>query len=86
MLGDIWSNYVAHPDSECLMKRRSNAYSENAKYRDPNLTYRMAMAAFDGLLNLDMIRITRNGFYDCTLFQGDLTKYRPTQRLVERIE
>ena len=86
MLGDIWSNYVAHPDSECLMKRRSGAYSENAKYREPLLTYRMAMAAFDGLKNLDMIRITRNGVYDRTIFQGDLTRYKATQRLIERIE
>lgn len=86
MLGDIWSNYVAHPDSECLMKRRSGAYSENAKYREPLLTYRMAMAAFDGLLNLDMIRITRNGVYDRTTFQGDLTRYKATQRLIERID
>ncbi|MDA9735244.1 hypothetical protein N9V16_07015 [SAR116 cluster bacterium] len=86
ILEDIWSNYVAHPDSECLMKRRSNTYSENAKYRDPNLTYRMAMAAFDGLINLDMIRITRNGVYDRTTFQGNLTRYKATQRLIERIE
>ena len=86
ILEDIWSNYIAHPDSECLMKRRSNAYSENAKYRDPNLTYRMAMAAFNGLINLDMIRITRNGVYDRTTFQGNLTRYKATQRLIERIE
>ena len=37
ILEDIWSNYVAHPDSECSIHKRSNAYSENAKYRDPNL-------------------------------------------------
>ena len=49
ILEDIWSNYVAHPDSECSIHKRRGAYSENAKYRDPNLTYRMAMAAFDGL-------------------------------------
>ena len=49
ILEDIWSNYVAHPDSDCSINKRRGAYSENAKYRDPNLTYRMAMAAFDGL-------------------------------------
>ncbi len=85
ILKDIWSNHFVHPDSECLMKRRSGAYSENAKYRDPHLTYRMAMAAFNGLVNLDMIRITRNGYYDRTTFQGDLTRYKATQRLLERI-
>ena len=35
ILEDIWSNYVAHPDSECSINRRSGYYSENAKYRDP---------------------------------------------------
>ena len=44
ILEDIWSNYVVHPDSQCLINSRSGYYSENAKYRDPNLTYRMAMA------------------------------------------
>ena len=39
ILEDIWSNYVAHPDSECSIHKRRGAYSENAKYRDPNLTY-----------------------------------------------
>ena len=46
----------------------------------------MAMAAFDGLLNLDMIRVTHKGYYDRSTFQGDLTRYKPTQRLIERIE
>ena len=46
----------------------------------------MAMAAFDGLKNLDMIRITRNGVYDRTSFQGDLTRYKATERLLERID
>ena len=86
MLEDIWSNYVAHPDSECSIHKRRSAYSENAKYRDPNLTYRMAIAAFDGLINLDMIRVMHKGYYDRTTFQGDLTRYKSTQRLIERIE
>ena len=34
------------------------------------------MAAFDGLINLDMIRITRNGVYDRITFQGNLTRYK----------
>ena len=46
----------------------------------------MAMAAFDGLINLDMIRITRNGVYDRTTFQGNLTRYKATERLLERID
>ena len=33
-----------------------------------------------------MIRETHKGYYDRTTFQGDLTRYKPTQRLIERIE
>ncbi len=86
ILEDIWSNYFAHPDSECLINKNKNFYSDNAKYRDPNLTYRMAMAAFDGLINLDMIYVTKGGYYDRTTFQGDLTRYKATPRLLEKID
>ena len=43
MLEDIWTNYVAHPDSECSIHKRRGAYSENAKYRDPDLAYLRAV-------------------------------------------
>ena len=52
MLEDIWSNYVAHPDSECSINRRSGYYSENARYRDPQLTYKLTVEqAFKGLID-----------------------------------
>ncbi len=86
ILEDIWKNHFVHPESECLMNKRSGAYSENAKYRDPKLTYKMAMAAFDGLINLDMIYVTKGGYYDRTSFQGDLTRYKANERLLERID
>ena len=86
ILEDIWKNHFVHPDNECLINKNKNFYSENSRYRDPNLTYRMAMAAFDGLINLDMIYVTKGGYYDRTSFQGDLTRYKATQRLLERID
>ena len=86
ILEDIWKNHFVHPDNECLINKNKNFYSENSRYRDPNLTYRMAMAAFDGLINLDMIYVTKGGYYDRTSFQGDLTRYKATERLLERID
>ena len=86
ILEDIWKNHFVHPDNECLINKNKNFYSENSRYRDPNLTYRMAMAAFDGLINLDMIYVTKGGYYDRTSFQGDLTRYKATQRLLDRID
>ena len=86
ILEDIWKNFFVHPDNECLINKNKNFYSENSRYRDPNLTYRMAMAAFDGLINLDMIYVTKGGYYDRTSFQGDLTRYKATEQLLERID
>ena len=31
---------------------------------DPNLTYPQAIAAYDGMIAIDLIRVTRSGFYD----------------------
>ncbi len=77
ILEDIWKNHFVHPDNECLINKNKNFYSENSRYRDPNLTYRMAMAAFDGLINLDMIYVTKGGYYDRTSFQGVYRKSGP---------
>ena len=55
ILEDIWKNHFVHPDNECLINKNKNFYSENSRYRDPNLTYRMAMAVFPYLVSLSTI-------------------------------
>ena len=44
------------------------------------------MAAFDGLIALDMIEVTRNGFFDRETGSGGITKYRAKDRLLELLE
>ena len=44
------------------------------------------MAAFDGLIDLDMIEVTRNGFFDRETGNGSITKYRAKDRLLELLE
>ena len=44
------------------------------------------MAAFDGLIALDMIEVTRNGFFDRETGNGGITKYKAKDRLLELLE
>ena len=44
------------------------------------------MAAFDGLIALDMIEVTRNGFFDRETGNSGITKYKAKDRLLEILE
>ena len=73
ILIDLWKAHHKHPDAECSINKRSGYYSENDRYRDPQLTYKMTVEqAFNGLLDLDLIRITKEGFYDRVTYKGFL--------------
>ena len=68
------------------MQKNKNFYSALKQYRDPNLTYRMAIHAFDGLQKLDMIYVVQDGYYDRIKMEGSLTRYKATLRLTEMFE
>ena len=38
----------------------------------PNLTFKQAMAAYDGMVATDLIRVVRGGFYDCDTGMSDV--------------
>ena len=83
ILTDIWKSSYIHPEAECSIHKHNNFYSSNLRYRDPNLTYKMTMAAFDGLQLLNLIVVIKDGYYDRTKMQGGLTRYRPREELLE---
>lgn len=83
ILTDIWKASYIHPEVECSIHKHNNYYSSNPRYRDPNLTYRMTMNAFDGLQLLNLIVVTKDGYYDRTKMQGGLTRYRAREELLE---
>lgn len=86
LLTDLWKAHWKHPDAECSINKRSGYYSESERYRDPNLTYKMTIKqAFQGLIDLDLILITKDGYYDRTKMQGNLTRYKSTHRLIEQL-
>ena len=85
ILTDIWKASYIHPEAECSIHKHNNYYSSNTRYRDPNLTYKMTMAAFDGLQLLNLIVVTKDGYYDRTKMQGGLTRYRSREELLEML-
>ena len=86
ILKDLWKATAISPDYECGINKRTAYYSESPRYRDPNLTLKQTMAAFDGLIALDMIEVTRNGFFDRETGNGGITKYKAKDRLLELLE
>ena len=85
ILTDIWKASYIHPEAECSIHKHNNYYSSNPRYRDPSLTYKIAMAAFDGLQLLNLIVVTKDGYYDRTKMQGGLTRYRAREELLEML-
>ena len=47
ILLDLWNSVYSMPPRECLINKRSGYYSENPRYRDPLLTYRQTISAFN---------------------------------------
>ena len=86
LLIDLWKKHHTHPDNHSSMQKNKNFYSALKQYRDPQLTYRMAIHAFDGLQKLDMIYVVQDGYYDRIKMEGSLTRYKATLRLTEMFE
>ena len=86
ILKDLWKAGAISTEHECGINKRTAYYSENPRYRDPNLTFKQTMAAFDGMIALGMIEVTRSGFFDRDIGVGDITKYRARDRLLEMLE
>ena len=85
ILTDIWKASHIQTKAECSIHKHNNHYSSNSRYRNPNLTYRMTMNAFDGLQLLNLIVVTKDGYYDRIKLQGGLTRYRAREELLEML-
>ena len=86
LLTELWLGTVIHPEYEAGIHRRSNWYSETPQYRDPNLTYKQAIAAYDGMVATDFIRVVKEGFLDRDTGRGDVTKVIATDKLLQVLE
>ena len=74
LLKELWLGTAIHPEYEVGIHRRSNWYSETPQYRDPNLNFKQAIAAYDGMVATDLIRVAKDGFYDRDTGRSDVTK------------
>ena len=82
---ELWKKHHTHRDNQSSIQKNKNFYSALQQYRDPYLTYRMAIQTFEGLQKLDLIEVTKNGFYDHVKMEGNLTRYRATPKLSEML-
>ena len=85
ILVDLWKASFTVPASECLINKRNGYYSKNRRYKHPLMTYKQTMAAFDGLLMLGYIEVTKEGYFDRTSLQGALTKFIARDELSEQL-
>ena len=58
ILTDVWRGIHISPEYQSHINKRSNAYFGDARYRDPNFTYRSTMVAFTGLHMLNLITVS----------------------------
>jgi len=82
----LWRDSISYPPCESSINLRNGYYSELPRYRDNKLTYRQVKAVFDALINCRFIEITKKGYYMRETGQSGLTKFIPTDRLLERFE
>ena len=83
ILTDIWKKYYTHPDNNPSLQKNKNYYSLLKRYRDKKLTYFMLKQAFDGLMGLQLIYVTKEQYYDFIKMEGSLTRYSAREELIE---
>ena len=86
LLKELWLGTAIHPEYEVGIHRRSNWYSETPQYRDPNLTYKQAIAAYNGMVAADFIRVAKDGYLDRDTGRSDVTKVIATDKLLQVLE
>ncbi len=86
ILKDVWKGTAISPNYESSIHRSSTWYSSKPRYRDPNLTYKQTIAAFDGMVRLRLVEVTKDGHFDHFTGSGEVTRYRPTDKLLEMLE
>ena len=86
LLKDLWKAFKSIPVRECLINCKSGYYSENSRYRDPNLNYQQMEAAFNGLIKLGLIEITKSNSLGQKEMIEDVTCFIATDELIDRFK
>ena len=64
ILKDVWKGDCYQSELWFSIHRRANWHSPNPRYRDPNLTYKQAIAALDGMVRLRLVEVTKDDRFD----------------------
>ena len=85
LVSQLWKGTQIHEGYEAGINKRSGWYSANERYRQPGLTYRQTISAYEGLLHLRLIRETKAGFLDRENLEGSITKFVANDELLEML-
>ncbi|MDA9816476.1 hypothetical protein N9C75_05440 [Alphaproteobacteria bacterium] len=83
---EVWKGTYILPELELSINKNANWYSQFPRYRDPNLTFRQTMAAYNGMQSLGLIEETKGGYLDRDYWNGELTKYIAHDKLLEMLK
>ena len=86
LISELWRNSLSYPPRESSVNLRNRYYSELPRYRDENLTYRQIKAAFEGMITCRMIEETTAGSFWRKVGSGKVTRFIPTDKLLEKFE
>jgi hypothetical protein len=78
----LWKGTQIHEGFEGGINKRAGWYSENSRYRDPNLTYKQTVAAYDGLIKLGLVQETQRGYFNRETLEGSITRFVANDELL----
>ena len=78
----LWKGTQIHEGFEGGINKRAGWYSQNSRYRDPNLTYKQTVAAYDGLIKLGLVQETQRGYLNRETLEGKITRFAANDELL----
>ena len=82
LLVQLWKGTQILEGFEGGINKRAGWYSEHPQYRDPRLTYKQTIAAYDGLIGLGLIHETQRGHFSHETLEGNITRFAATDELL----
>jgi hypothetical protein len=78
----LWKGTQIHEGFEGGINKRAGWYSENSRYRDPDLTFKQTVFAYNGLLKLDLVQETQKGYFNRETLEGSITRFVANDELL----
>ena len=78
----LWKGTKIHEGFEGGVNKRAGWYSENSRYRDPNLTFKQTVAAYEGLIKLGLVEETQGGYFNRETLEGSITRFAANDELL----